>query len=82
VKAAHLTSLVVGGQGRVVAAVAGRPAELAGLASFVDGLHGALLASSALALVAAAIAFAGLRQPRPTAQNAEVPEAVPTPRAA
>jgi hypothetical protein len=81
-KAAHLTSLVVGGQGRALAAVAGRPAELAGLASFVDGLRGALLASSALALVAAAVAFFGLRRARPDAQELAVPQAVPTPRAA
>jgi EmrB/QacA subfamily drug resistance transporter len=81
-KAAHLTSLVVGGQGRALAAVAGRPAELAGLASFVDGLRGALLASAALALVAAAVAFFGLRRARPDAQELAVPQAVPTPRAA
>jgi EmrB/QacA subfamily drug resistance transporter len=61
-KAGHLTALVVGGQGRPVAAVAGRPAELAALAAFVDGTRGALLTSSALTLIAAAVAFAGLRR--------------------
>jgi EmrB/QacA subfamily drug resistance transporter len=61
-KAAHLTALVVGGQGRPIAAAAGRPAELAALASFVDGTRGALLTSSALALIASAVAFAGLRR--------------------
>jgi hypothetical protein len=61
-KAAHLTALVVGGQGTPIAAAAGRPAELAALAAFVDGTRGALLTSSALALIAAAVAFAGLRR--------------------
>jgi EmrB/QacA subfamily drug resistance transporter len=63
-KAGHLTALVVGGQGPPIAAAAGRPAELAALASFVDGTRGALLTSSALVLIASAVAFAGLR-PRP-----------------
>ena len=80
-KAAHLTSLVVGGQGSAVAAVAGRSAELAGLTSFVDGLRGALLTSSVLALVAAAVAFGGLRRSRPSAPEL-VLEAAPTARAA
>jgi hypothetical protein len=35
---------------------------LAALASFVDGTRGALLTSSALALIASAVAFAGLRR--------------------
>jgi MFS transporter, DHA2 family, methylenomycin A resistance protein len=61
-KAAHLTALVVGGQGTPIAGAAGRAAELTALASFVDGARGALLASSALALIASAVAFAGLRR--------------------
>jgi hypothetical protein len=61
-KAGHLTALVVGGQGTPIAAAAGRPAELAALASFVDGTRGALLTSSGLALIASAVAFAGLRR--------------------
>ena len=81
-KAAHLSSLVVGGQGRAIAAVAGRSTELAALTSFVDGLRGALLTSSVLALVAAGVAFVGLRRTRPTAQELEVPEAAPAARAA
>jgi EmrB/QacA subfamily drug resistance transporter len=65
-KAAHLTALVVGGQGKLIATAAGRPAELAALAAFVDGTRGALLTSSALTLIASAVAFAGLRR-RPCA---------------
>ncbi len=61
-KAGHLAALVVGGQGMPIAAAAGRAAELAALASFVDGTRGALLTSSALALIAAVVAFAGLRR--------------------
>ena len=61
-KAAHLTALVVDGQGTPIAAAAGRATELAALASFVDGTRGALLTSSALALIASAVAFAGLRR--------------------
>jgi EmrB/QacA subfamily drug resistance transporter len=80
--AAHLTSLVVGGQGRAVAAIAGRPAELAGLESFVRGLHYALLTSSILALGAAAVAFAGLRRSWSTRNELDLPEAATTARAA
>ena len=61
-KTAHLTALVVGGQGTPIAAAAGHAAELAALASFVAGTRGALLTSSALALIASAVAFAGLRR--------------------
>ena len=82
-KAAHLMSLVVGGQGRAVAAAAGRPAELAGLESFVYGLRDALLTSSVLALAAAAVAFAGLRHPRSNRHELDIPEAaLPSARAA
>jgi EmrB/QacA subfamily drug resistance transporter len=80
-KATHLASLVVGGQGSAVAGIAGRSAELAGLESFVYGLRGALLASSLLALVAAAVAFAGLRS-RASLHELEIPEAEHTARAA
>ena len=66
-KAGHLTALVVGGQGPPIAAAAGRPAELAALASFVDGTRGALLTSSALVLIASAVAFGGLRRRPDTA---------------
>jgi EmrB/QacA subfamily drug resistance transporter len=81
-KAAHLTSLVVGGQGTAVAAIAGRPAELAGLESFVYGLRYALLISSVLALAAAGVAFAGLRHSRSSPQELELPEAASTAHAA
>jgi EmrB/QacA subfamily drug resistance transporter len=74
-KAVHLASLVVGGQGSAVAGLAGRSAELAGLESFVYGLRGALLTSSVLALVAAAVAFAGLRHSRAGLHELEIPAA-------
>jgi EmrB/QacA subfamily drug resistance transporter len=82
-KAAHLEALVVGGQGRLIAGAAGRPAELAALASFVDGTRTALLTSSALALIASVVAFAGLRR-RPGALVSRVPEdaAAGSPRSA
>jgi EmrB/QacA subfamily drug resistance transporter len=66
-KAGHLTALVVGGQGPPIAAAAGRPAELAALASFVNGTRGALLTSSALVMIASAVAFGGLRRRPDTA---------------
>jgi EmrB/QacA subfamily drug resistance transporter len=81
-KAAPLTSLVVGGQGSAVAAVAGRQAELAALESFVYGLRYALLTSAILALGAAGVAFAGLRHTRTSANDVAVPEAVPSARTA
>jgi EmrB/QacA subfamily drug resistance transporter len=72
-KAAQLTPLVPGGQGNVVRSLAGRPAELAALESFVHGLRGALLTSSALALVGAAVAAIGLRPS--SGVRGEIPEA-------
>jgi EmrB/QacA subfamily drug resistance transporter len=80
--AAHLAPLVVGGQGSAIATVAGRPTELAGLEAFVSGLQGALLISSILALAAAAVAFAGLRRPRSSIHELDVPEAAAAARAA
>jgi EmrB/QacA subfamily drug resistance transporter len=74
-KAAHVSALVLGGQGRAIAAVAGRPAEIAGLESFVHGLRGALLAGSGLALAGAVIAAIGLRSSTPTAQEVQVRKA-------
>src|SRR4029077_6386777 len=50
-KASQLTALVLGGQGAQIAALAGRPAEHAGLESFVYGLRGALIVSAGLALI-------------------------------
>jgi EmrB/QacA subfamily drug resistance transporter len=72
---ARLTTLVVGGQGNVIQALAGRQARSAALDSFVHGLHGALLASATLTLIGAAIALAGLRRRRP--DIAEMPAAAP-----
>jgi EmrB/QacA subfamily drug resistance transporter len=80
-KAAHLTSLVVGGQGRAIAAVGGRHAELAGLESFVYGVRYALLISSFLALGAAVVAFAGLRSAPSSLHELDVHEAGSTARA-
>jgi EmrB/QacA subfamily drug resistance transporter len=79
-KASHVTSLVVGGQGKAVAVIAGRPAELAGLESFVYGFRYALLAGSILMLGAAGVAFAGLRHARSSANELDLAEA-PTARA-
>jgi hypothetical protein len=76
-KAAHLTTLVLGGQGRLIGALAGRPAETAGLESFVHGLRGALLASSALTLIASAVAFVGLRHSGAATQVVQIAEAAP-----
>jgi EmrB/QacA subfamily drug resistance transporter len=75
VKAAHLSTLVLGGQGKAIAAIAGRPAEIAGLESFVHGLRGALLVGSALALAGAVVAAIGLRGSKPTAQEVEMAKA-------
>jgi DHA2 family multidrug resistance protein-like MFS transporter len=74
-KAGHLTSLVLGGQGKAIATLAGRPAETAGLESFVHGLRGALLTSAVLALAAAAVAAIGLRSSTPVTQEAQMREA-------
>jgi EmrB/QacA subfamily drug resistance transporter len=74
-KAGHLTALVLGGQGKAIASLAGRPAERAGLESFVHGLRGALLTSAVLALAAAAVAAIGLRRSTPATQEAELREA-------
>jgi hypothetical protein len=63
--ATRLTALVVGGQGKLIAAVAGHQTQAAALDSFVHGLHGALLASAALTLIGSAVALIGLRQRRP-----------------
>ena len=52
-QSSRLTTLVLGGQGKVIGRLAGHPAEAAGLESFAYGLRGALLISSALTLVGA-----------------------------
>jgi EmrB/QacA subfamily drug resistance transporter len=62
---AHLTTLVVGGQGRLIGTLAGRPAEEAALGSFMHGLRVALLTSSAVALMASVVALVGLRRRQP-----------------
>lgn len=62
--AVDLTPLVLAGQDEVVGGLAGRPAEVAWLASFAYGLRGALLGGSVLVLVAAAVAAIGLHRPR------------------
>jgi hypothetical protein len=54
----------VDGQGQAIGTLAGTTAEAAALSSFVQGLRGALLVSSALALAAAAVALVGLRDQR------------------
>jgi EmrB/QacA subfamily drug resistance transporter len=74
-KAANLTGLALGGQGKAIAALAGRRAETAGLESFVHGLRGALLTSAVLALVGAAVAAVGLRRSTPTTQEAQLRKA-------
>jgi hypothetical protein len=74
-KAAHVSALVLGGEGKAIAAIAGRPAEIAGLESFVHGLRGALLAGSVLALAGAVVAAIGLRGSASTAQEVEMPKA-------
>ena len=65
-RAEQLTALVLGGQGKAVAALAGPQAQAAALESFVHGVRGAMLAGSALTLLAAAVAFVGLRRFAPT----------------
>jgi hypothetical protein len=72
----HLTTLVLGGQGKPIAAAAGRPAEFAALTAFVDGTRGALLTSSVLALVASVIAAAGLRRRRPSVAGSEPSDSI------
>jgi MFS transporter, DHA2 family, multidrug resistance protein len=64
--AAPLTGLVLGGQGEPIAALAGPQARAAALESFVHGVSGAMLASAALTLLAALVAFVGLRRLAPT----------------
>jgi hypothetical protein len=58
--------LVLGGQGKAIATLAGPQAKAAGLASFVHGVRGAMRVGSALTLLAAAVAFLGLRRFAPT----------------
>jgi MFS transporter, DHA2 family, multidrug resistance protein len=65
-KAEQLTALVLGGQGKAIGALAGPQAQAAALASFVHGVRGAMLVGSALTLLAAAVAFLGLRRFAPT----------------
>jgi Na+/melibiose symporter-like transporter len=65
-QSSRLTTLVLGGQGKVIGRLAGHPAEMAGLESFVYGLRGALLISSALTLAGAGVALVGLRHRRPS----------------
>jgi Na+/melibiose symporter-like transporter len=69
-KANELAALVLGGQGSAIAALAGPPAAMAGLDSFVHGLHGALLTGSALTLIGSVVAFVGLRRGRSAAAAA------------
>jgi MFS family permease len=69
-KATHLARLVLDGQGKVIGKLAGRPAQEAALESFVHGLQGALLTSSALAFIGSAVALVGLRQLRPGGRKA------------
>jgi hypothetical protein len=61
-----LTGFVLGGQGGPIAALAGPQAQAAALESFVHGVSGAMLTSSALTLLAALVAFVGLRRLAPT----------------
>jgi EmrB/QacA subfamily drug resistance transporter len=63
--ATRLTALVVDGQGKLIAALAGHEAQAAAFDSFVHGLHGALLTSSALTLIGSVVAVIGLRQQKP-----------------
>jgi EmrB/QacA subfamily drug resistance transporter len=74
-KANELTTLVLGGQGSAIAALAGQPAARAGLESFVDGVHAALLTGSALTLIASAVALFGLRRRQSAAAAASLTSA-------
>jgi hypothetical protein len=58
----EVSTLVLGGRGSAIAALAGRPAAIAGLESFVDGVRGALLTGSTLTLIGSVVAFFGLRR--------------------
>lgn len=60
-RAGHLTSAVLGGQGRVVGAAAGPQAQEAAFNAFVHGVKGAMLVAAALALASSLTAFVGLR---------------------
>lgn len=71
-QAEQLTGLVLGGQGKAIAALAGPQAQAAALESFVHGVRGAMVVGSALTLLAAAVAFFGLRR------SAPAPSAEPT----
>jgi hypothetical protein len=57
---------MMGAQGTAIAALAGPRAQAAALASFVHGVRGAMLVGSALTLLAASVAFVGLRRFAPT----------------
>jgi EmrB/QacA subfamily drug resistance transporter len=60
----EVSTLVLGGRGSAIAALAGRPAAIAGLESFVHGLHGALLTGAGLTLIGSVVAFTGLPRGR------------------
>ena len=53
--------LVVGGQSRVIGRIAGPQAQAAAAESFVHGLNAAMYVGSGLTLIAAFIAFFGLK---------------------
>jgi hypothetical protein len=80
-RAEQLTALVVGGQGKAIAALAGPQAQVAALGSFVHGVRGAMLVGSALTLLAAAVAFFGLRRFAPAPSVEPAAEAVGVPGA-
>jgi EmrB/QacA subfamily drug resistance transporter len=80
----EVSTLVLGGQGSAIAALAGPTAGMDGLESFVHGLHAALLTGSALALIGSRVAVVGLRRARSaaaTARPADAEETAPGPSA-
>jgi EmrB/QacA subfamily drug resistance transporter len=57
-----LEPIVVGGQTRVVGALAGPAAQSAAADAFVHGVRGAMLVAAAVTLIGAVVAFVGLRR--------------------
>jgi EmrB/QacA subfamily drug resistance transporter len=57
----QLEQLVVGGQTRLVGAVAGPEAQARAADAFVTGMHGAMWAGAAMTLLAAGVSWFGLR---------------------
>ena len=69
-----LTELVVGGQGSVIGQVAGPEAQAQAYDAWLNGMQGAMLVGSGLTLLAALLAYVGLRGVR--SAHATAPAAV------